>query len=173
MYPRTPFFRFATIVGLAILMLVGAPLVLFCRAGWPAARQAHSTPQHGTLAKRSTTKLIGTPDPNVKWRITDNRFVERTTDGGATWHGQELAPEAGLLAGSAPGAKTCWVVGRGGIVYVTRDARTWKKVAAPVSADLVAISAKNARAAVVTTADGRRFETRDGGKKWKPVRESH
>ena len=108
----------------------------------------------------------------MEWRITDNRFVERTTNGGRTWQGQGLGTQADLLAGSAPSANVCWVVGRDGVVYMTKDARngnkvTWNEVTARVSADLVAVSAKSARSAVVTTADGQEFETHDGGKKWK------
>lgn len=123
-----------------------------------------------TLAQRSAAKVIDTPDAKVKWRITGGSFVERTTDGGSTWRGQQVNAHEELLAGSAPSAKVCWVVGRDGAIYVTKDAHKWKKVDAPISGDLIAVSAKNARSATVTAADDRMFETHDGGKKWKLAR---
>jgi len=122
-----------------------------------------------TLAQRSSVAVIDTPVPAVKWRITDGAFVERTVDGGATWHGQELAASGSLLAGSAPNATACWLVGRNGLIFLTKDAKKWKKLSPPASVDLVAISAKNASSAVATASDGRRFSTHDGGKKWTEV----
>ncbi len=170
MHLRTSGLRAVGIVCAALVLLGTAASASTAGAERPQSQSSQSSPKQDTLAQRSSVKLIATPDASVKWRITDNRFVERTTDGGATWQGQELAPEAGLLAGSAPNASTCWVVGRRGVVYVTKNARTWKKVTAPVSADLVGVSAKNARTATITTADGLKFTTNDGGKKWKPAR---
>jgi hypothetical protein len=120
------------------------------------------------LAESSVVKVIDTPIPSIKWRITAAGFVERSEDGGATWKGQEPDPEAHLVAGSAPTDKVCWLVGSEGIVFVTKDATNWKKIPPPVSADLTAVSAKSASAATITTADGRRFSTHNEGKKWKP-----
>lgn len=122
-----------------------------------------------TLAQRSTVKVIDTPDPKVKWRITGSSFVERTTDGGSTWRGQQVNAHEELLAGSAPSAKVCWVVGRDSAIYVTKDAQKWEKVDPPISGDLIAVSAKSARSATVTAADDRTFDTHDGGRKWKDV----
>jgi hypothetical protein len=124
------------------------------------------------LEQRTNVIVISTPNPSVKWRITKPSFIERTEDGGATWFGEEVDANGSLLAASAPDAKTCWVVGRQGAVYVTKDAQTWKKTAAPTDADLVAVAGRNGSSAIVTSADGRRFSTRDGGKKWKPLSSS-
>jgi hypothetical protein len=120
------------------------------------------------LAERSAATMINTPIPSIKWRITTAGFVERSEDGGATWKGQEPDPEAHLVAGSAPTDKVCWLVGSEGIVLVTKDATSWKKIPSPVTGDLTAVSAKSASAATITTADGRRFSTNNEGKKWKP-----
>jgi hypothetical protein len=122
-----------------------------------------------TLEERSAEHVIDTPIPSVKWRITAAGFVERSEDGGATWQGQEPDPEAHLVAGSAPTERVCWLVGKEGVVLVTKDAANWKKIPPPVAADLTSVSAKSASAATVTTADGRRFTTHNEGKKWKPV----
>jgi len=144
------------------LILIGVALI-------PAGPSCTVAQVQQTLAQRTSAKVIATPDPNVKWRITDGKFVERSIDAGSTWHGQEPDPQGVLLAGAAPSAKTCWVVGRDGLVFVTKDAKKWKQARAPASVDLVAVSAKNARSAIVTTADGRQFETHNGGKKWKQL----
>lgn len=164
MSPRKLFIRRLAIGPATVLALI-----LIAVAVTPAAPSCTVAQAQQTLAQRTSAKVIDTPDPNVKWRITDGKFVERSLDAGATWHGQEPDPQGILLAGAAPNAKICWVVGRNGLVFVTKDAKKWKQVRAPASVDLVAVSAKNARSAVVTTADGRQFETHDGGKKWKPV----
>jgi photosystem II stability/assembly factor-like uncharacterized protein len=157
---------FARAAALLIFLVVGCAASV--AAEGKAQEQQPASKQH-TLAQRSAVKIINTPDPNVKWRISGGSFVERTMDGGATWHGQEVNEEAELLAGSAPNAKVCWVVGRDGAVYVTKDGQKWEKVDGPGSDNLVAVSAKSARSATVTAADGRQFKTHDGGKKWKPV----
>jgi hypothetical protein len=120
-----------------------------------------------TIEQRASGKIINTPLPNVKWRFDIAGYVERSTDGGATWNGQLVDPAGGLLAGSAPNEKVCWVVGRSGLIYVTKNATTWTKINPPDSVELVDVSAKNASTATVKTADGRSFSTQDRGKKWK------
>jgi len=120
------------------------------------------------LEQRASGKVIDTPNPKFKWRFDTAGFVERSTDGGATWNGQEVDPSGGLVAGWAPDEKVCWVVGRNGTIYVTKDAMNWTKVKPPPnSGDLVEVSAKNASSATVSTSDGRRFSTHSRGKKWK------
>lgn len=113
--------------------------------------------------------LITTPDSKVLWRIAGAGFVERTTDGGATWQGQLPEPDAQLSAGSAPGAKVCWLVGRNGLILLTKDAANWKKIPPPIPADFTLVTAKNVSSATITAADGQKFVTTDGGKKWKPA----
>ena len=76
-----------------------------------------------------------------------------------------------LTAGAAPEPTVCWVVGRAGTVLVTTDGRTWQPVAFPEPVDLVAVQARDGRAATVITADGRTFRTADGGRTWAPVQE--
>jgi len=71
-----------------------------------------------------------------------------------------------LTAGAAPTTTVCWVVGRGGVVLLTTDGRTWRRVAFPEMTDLSAVRATDARTASVSTADGRIFSTSDGGATW-------
>lgn len=119
--------------------------------------------------QRSDQILIRTPDPKVLWRIAGAGFVERTTDGGATWNGQRPDSNAQLVDGSAPSAKVCWLVGNDGAILVTKDAMKWRKLPPPIPADFTAVMAKSSSEAIVTTADGQKFSTTDGGKKWKPA----
>jgi hypothetical protein len=122
-----------------------------------------------TAEQRSAEKLIRTPDPSVLWRLTRGGFVERSVDGGASWHGQLPNSDARLVAGSAPGAKICWLVGRDGIILLTTDGTKWKTISPPVRADFVNAAARNASSATLTAADGRKFSTTDGGKHWKAL----
>ena len=121
-------------------------------------------------AEISTHKVIQTPNTNVLWRSADGGFVERSADGGATWAGQQLPGAGGeIAAGSSPTTKICWLVGSGGTIYMTKDATNWAKIAAPASADFTAVTAKDASNVTVTAADGRQFQTTDGGKHWKAL----
>ncbi len=71
-----------------------------------------------------------------------------------------------LTAGASPSPAVCWVVGRNGTVLRTIDGRNWTAVNIPEAADLVSVEATDASIAVVTTADGRRYQTSDGGRTW-------
>ncbi len=118
--------------------------------------------------QRSAETIIATPDPKVLWRIAGGGFVERSEDMGATWNGQLPLPNAQLTAGAAPTAKTCWLVGEGGTILLTKDGTHWSKIPPPVPANFVSVSSKSASSATVTAADGQKFSTSDGGKKWTP-----
>lgn len=122
-----------------------------------------------TAADRIAQTLVRSPDPQVLWRISSGRVVERSSDAGATWREQWTSPSARIVAGAAPSAGTCWLVGRGGIVLLTTDGKTWKTIAPPAAADFVSVSADSAASATVTASDGRQFTTSDGGKRWTPA----
>lgn len=129
-----------------------------------------SAPVAAALTKaRSDTKVITSPDLQSQWRIAEGGFVEHTENGGSTWTGVEPAPDARLTAGSAPAARTCWFVGRNGMILVTTDAVHWKIVPPPIQADFADVTAINGREAIVTTADSRKFSTRNAGKSWRQV----
>jgi hypothetical protein len=115
---------------------------------------------------RAARTLVRSPDPQVLWRISSGRYVERSVNGGATWRVQWTKADANVVAGSAPSADTCWLVGRGGIVLRTTDANKWQTIAPPADADFASVAAIDASSATVTTTDGRQFKTGDGGKHW-------
>jgi Photosynthesis system II assembly factor YCF48 len=125
-----------------------------------------SPPQTVTGTSRAFF-AIQSPNQSVRWRIVAGTTVERSTDAGATWQVQSTDATVRLVAGAAPSPTICWIVGAGGIVLVTRDGRTWQRVAFPEAIDLVAIRATDGSTAAATTADGRLFSTADGGKTWR------
>ena len=114
----------------------------------------------------SAATLIRTPNPNVLWRVMPGGVIERSLDAGATWIVQTVGGRVDLVAGSAATEQVCWLVGRNGVILLTRDGAKWNTVMPPARADFVAISAQDAKSATVRAADGRRFSTSDGGEHW-------
>lgn len=110
---------------------------------------------------------IRTPDRAVQWRIDPPAHLWRSADGGKTWTPQNSGVTTELLAGSAPSANAVWIVGRGGVVLLSTDGESWRRVAFPERVDLTEVTATDARSAVVTTLDGRRYVTTDGGANWR------
>ena len=87
-----------------------------------------------------------------------------------TWHGKLPKQNAHYTAGSAPGAKVCWLVGNDGIILLTQDAANWQTIPPPAQTDFVAVAARDAWTATVTTANGRKFTTTNQGESWTPAK---
>lgn len=121
------------------------------------------------IEERSIGLVIPTPEASVRYRLAGGGFVERTSDGGVTWDGQLVSPNAKLNAGAAPDAKVCWLVGREGKIFLTRDGTNWTKIPAPATLDFIAVSATDASSATVTSANNKRFSTINRGRTWRPV----
>lgn len=114
----------------------------------------------------ASTSVIVSPDPNVRWRLLGTT-VERSTDGGRTWQAQPTGTALEPLAGTAPAPDVCWLVGRSGLVLLSTDGETWRRLPFPDGTiDLVGVTANDAMSATVTAAGGRTYRTTDGGKTW-------
>lgn len=151
----------------------------------PAPRAAAADAPLQQLAVKTAAaapRYVTSPDGSVVWRIAPGGLVARSVDGGSTWLAQPpgvsrelLAGSAGrskeLLAGSAPSAAVCWIVGREATIIVTTDGAHWTTRPFPERVDLVAVEATDASSATVTTRDGRRFATQDGGATWSARRD--
>jgi photosystem II stability/assembly factor-like uncharacterized protein len=86
-----------------------------------------------------------------------------------TWATQQTGA-TDLTAGSSPSTDVCWLVGRGGVVLrTTNGGRQWQRASLSQTVDIIAVTASNALDAVVSTADGRRLQTTDGGRTWAPI----
>lgn len=109
---------------------------------------------------------IVSPDPSVRWRIVA-RSIEQSTDGGRTWIAQPTGTDSDLLAGASPAPGVCWIVGRSGLVLLSTDGQTWRRLDFPApTADVVSVTASDRATATVTTADGRTYRTADSGRTW-------
>jgi hypothetical protein len=144
-----------------------APAELRSAAARGIAETVVIAPPQVIPAKSPAFLAIQSPNQDVRWRIVAGTVVQRSTDGGMTWQAQSTGAPVQLTAGAAPSPTICWIVGTGGVVLVTRDGRTWERVAFPQAIDLAAILAVDGSNATVTAADGRVFTTTDGGKTWR------
>lgn len=137
--------------------------------GAPAARREAVNERSLALAKSAfvapLTEIIS-PDRSVRWRPGASGRIQRSTDGGATWTTQSSGVTEDLVAGSAPSSTACWIVGRRGTVLLTADGVQWRRTAFPEPVDLIGVQAADLATATVTTADGLRFRTADGGQTW-------
>ena len=109
---------------------------------------------------------IVSPDPSRRWRIA-NGAIERSEDGGASWTPTRPLAGDSITGGMALSPSICWLIGSSGLVLVAADGVTFARVPLPERVDLSAVTAIDARTALVTTADGRRFRTEDGGLTWR------
>ncbi len=116
-------------------------------------------------ARLALAKEIATPDTLVRWRIR-GAIIEKTSDAGKTREPVSTGVSTELTAGASTSSTVCWLVGRAGVVLLTTDGRTWRRLSFPETTDLSAVRATDARSAIVPTADGREFATSDAGATW-------
>jgi len=118
-------------------------------------------------ALHASKRIIAAPGGKVQWSVGPGGAILRSADGGKSWVQQASGVSAELLAGSAPSESVCWVVGRQGTILVTTDGEHWTKIAAPTTADLSGVAARDARSAAVWSETGRpRYLTEDAGGTW-------
>jgi hypothetical protein len=130
------------------------------------SKKAKAAPQQAATPQAKDHLVVKSPDSTITWTIHTNHV--QYTENGTPAPVQDFLPtNSAIAAGSAPGGKTCWLVGSGGAVVRTTDGRSWLAATPPTSADLTAVTAQNARSATVTAADGKTYTTTDGGQTWK------
>ena len=132
-----------------------------------SATAAARAPAFADLAAPRSLEIVS-PDPVIRWRASGS-VIQRSTDAGATWQPQSSAVDAVYTAGASPQPSVCWLVGRRGVVLLSADGQTWRRLSFPEAVDLVAITASSASSASVTTADGRVLTTADAGATWAAV----
>jgi hypothetical protein len=138
------------------------------RPGGVAGGLARSRETAGALMKQEAFALreVASPTPAIRWRLGPGGAIDRTEDGGATWTRLSSGVVAELTAGASPSTSICWVVGRNGTVLRSIDGRNWTRAGFPEATDLIAVEAVDASTATVSTSDGRRFRTANGGQSW-------
>src|SRR5208282_4342492 len=99
--------------------------------------------------------------------------LEYSKDKGVNWTQQISGVYTDLLAGFAPSAKVCWIVGASGTILRTTDGGTrWTKLDSPVTNDLTVVRATDAMHASVSfvpdpqTGLVKTYQTSDGGRTW-------
>ena len=152
--------------GTIVVEIVSEPRPAFGRTGSGAGRGGRG-PAAATEAAQAASTASKLPNTiPARWRILADGRVERSTNGGATWHPMAINVPVPLVAGSSPSDLVAWFVGPRGAVLLATDGERLERVPFPDASDLVAITAVNDRAATVRTADGRTFATGDGGRNW-------
>ena len=124
----------------------------------------------GAAALRTSSALvIAATNGAARWQRSGGTI--EFAPGGAVPFTEATLPVAAdaLTAGSSPGGTVCWFVGRGGLVLVSTDGLRFVRASAPAPIDLVAVTATDARTAIVTAAGGRRYRTTDAGTTWSPL----
>ncbi|MFA5908559.1 MAG: hypothetical protein WC815_07275 [Vicinamibacterales bacterium] len=128
---------------------------------------APAPPALAQLRREQRVIEVASPDVTHRWRAGAGGTVEYSTDAAATWLPASSPAGLEITAGSSPSATVCWLVGRGGLVLVSGDGRTFTRAPFSEVTDLSSVTAVNARTATVTSADGRTFATDDGGRTWR------
>jgi hypothetical protein len=143
----------------------------------PAKLQSNGRSDQAFAVMRPIQKLsslLKSPSGLTFWRAGKSGMIERSHDAGKTWVPQRSPSQEDWLAGAAVSDSVCWVSGRNGAIARTMDGEDWERVAPPAQAAgmdgklpyWVGVTTRDARSAVVTASDGRRFATADGGKTW-------
>lgn len=95
-----------------------------------------------------------------------SRAVERSLDGGVTWTTEALPTTVPMRVGGCAGGDVCWAAGAAGAIVRREAGGRWLVVTPPAQADIVHLEVHGPDHVTIATADGRRFETRDGGRSW-------
>jgi photosystem II stability/assembly factor-like uncharacterized protein len=113
--------------------------------------------------------VIVSSNPATRFRLLRGGGVQRSADAGATWRTEVTGATDTLTAGASPSPSVCWLIGPSGMVLLSTDGRSWRRIVFPETVDLRSVAATDDESATVTTADGRAFATTDGGQTWSRV----
>jgi hypothetical protein len=113
--------------------------------------------------------VFAEPGGRLQWRIVEGRRLQSSSDSGTTWSSTRYTARRRLRAGTAPGIDSAWAVGDDGLVLRFSVPGDWTVVSVPAPVTLIGVSATGTQSARVTAADGRVFETADGGATWTPA----
>ena len=143
-----------------------APPALASPAELSGARSAAAAKAFASATAGAPGTTIVSSNPGSRWRIVPGGAVQHTADGGSTWQTQQTGSTVTLAAGASPSPSVCWLVGPDGIVLLSIDGRTWRRIPFAEQADLVGVTATDDRTATVSFADGRTLTTTDAGVSW-------
>jgi hypothetical protein len=129
--------------------------------------RANPAPEAAAPAPAALNEEIAVDTMQRRADAFDSRslVVHRSPEGRVTWETRE-GISAQLVAGASPSPSVIWLVGKGGLVLLSTDGRSWHRLAFPEAVDLTGIEASSDTTASVTTADARVFTTSDGGQTW-------
>ena len=140
-------------------------------AGALSAARRGQAESAGFLAKSEGKKEAGgntleaADASGTRWRIKGTA-IERSTDGGITWQDAHAPALAGAAFISVSSADVCWVATPSGDVLRHASDGSWTRSRVPVTEVITSLTTTSATDALVTTADQRRFETKNGGVTW-------
>ena len=110
--------------------------------------------------------VIVSSNPATRFRLLPGGGVQRSADGGATWRTEITGATETLTAGASPSPSVCWLIGPSGVVFLSTDGRTWRRLTFPEKEDLRTVTATDNENATVTTVVGHTFVTTDAGQTW-------
>lgn len=126
--------------------------------GAPLAMRAEAPAGQAILVRAAA------PGGTVVWEF-DSGAIRRSADRGSTWQTESASYSGRVLAASSPSEGVCWAVGTAGLLMVN-GGEGWQTRPFAQAVDLVAVNARDALHASVTTVEGRRFTTSDAGLTW-------
>lgn len=133
----------------------------------PATAQPEAKDQAGIGRQKADAPTARAEAAGPKREAQAFEARERPAEAAKVADAVAVPPDARVTARSSPSPDVIWLVGREGIVFLATDGRTFLRVPFPEAIDLTAVTATDERNAVVTTADGRTFQTADGGRTWR------
>jgi len=149
----------------AAAAIAGVPAAPAAAPNASAAPRASADKFAALTAEQASVDIIS-PSSGTRWRIVAPDRVDWSSDRGGTWVRTELPAGAQVTAGASPAARTCWLVGRNGLVLRTTNGSTWTPITFPQPLALVGVRSTGIDAAVVTSDTGLSFATTDGGRSW-------